>query len=251
MNRFTNIQIALDTQLNLVPDNIPIAWENTAFTPVKGQAWLRPTLMNGNSSTLDLASRQLNPGIYRIDAFYPLDNGPRDLLIKLDAIFNAFKVTALQAGLTVLFIRNISIKNRIVDSEWLTGSIDINFDCYDDSVPGSWTPAVGNSWILINTNITVSPKMNYIPINNSSRIIFTLPTNAQVGDYFRIAGYGNAGWQIGQPAGMFITDGDESSSVGASGSLGSTNARDSVELVCVSAGIEFQVLSSQGNLSII
>ena len=131
---FSHIRILLDRQLNLIAGGLPVAWENTKFTPVLNQPWLRPTLINGASNNVDLNSHQLNPGIYRVDAFYALGNGKKDLLNQLDEIYNHFKSTlTLTMDDTIINIQSISLLPRLIDEPWIMGSIDINFVNYEDS----------------------------------------------------------------------------------------------------------------------
>ena len=45
MGVYTNIQAALDTELNTISGSPSIAWPNTAFTPTHGTLYLEPTLL--------------------------------------------------------------------------------------------------------------------------------------------------------------------------------------------------------------
>jgi hypothetical protein len=79
---------------------------------------------------------------------------------------------------------------------------------------------------------------------------FLLPAAANVGDTFQIAGYGNL-WVLNQNALQSIFLGNHTTSVGVGGSLTATHIKDTVELVCVTANSEFQVLDSIGNITVI
>ena len=132
---FKNIQLALDTRLNELTGGLPIAWENVNYTPVAGRAWLRPTLINSDSQTICMGDgNQSNPGIYRVDAFYPVGNGSGLVLEKLDQIFEHFKSQPiLLAGTTTVWIRNVSVLPRVVEeTSWFMGSVNINFASYDN-----------------------------------------------------------------------------------------------------------------------
>lgn len=85
--------------------------------------------------------------------------------------------------------------------------------------------------------------------NNAAGVTFTLPDTAAVGDMVRVTGL-QASWTIAQNAGETIYFGNDSTTTGAGGSLASTNARDVVELVCVVADTDWQVLSSIGNITV-
>ena len=131
------IQLALDSRLNALPGGLPVAWENVKYTPVLGRPWLRPTLINADSQLICLADgNQNNPGIYRVDAFYPVGNGVGQILDKLDQIYTLFKEQQiLISGDTKVSIRNISVLQRIVEeTSWLMGSVNINFVSYDNLI---------------------------------------------------------------------------------------------------------------------
>lgn len=85
--------------------------------------------------------------------------------------------------------------------------------------------------------------------NNAAGVTFTLPGTSSVGDVFRVTGL-QASWTIAQNAGQTIYFGNQATTTGAGGSLASTNARDVVELVCVVANNDFQVISSIGNITV-
>lgn len=245
-----DISIMLDTRLNLIHGSLPVAWENVNFKPVINQPWIRPTLILGPSTTMDFNSHQENPGIYRVDIFYPLGFGQRDIIDKMDEIYTHFKsVDTLVLGTTIIYIRNISFLQLFIDEPWVMGSLEINYNNYEDS-NGSFTPPIPQgAWVAIPNDITVEPNSLYISTNNASRVVFSLPAICNVGDYFRVAGFGAGGWRIQTSAGQFITFGDQQTSVG--GYLESIDDRDCIELVCVVANTEWQELSSQGNITVV
>lgn len=246
---FKECQIALDTKLNLLPGSVPIAWENTAYKPVLNQPWIRPTNLPLLSSLLDLQTDQQNPGIYRVDVFYPLGKGHKALMDKLDAIYNHFKMEQLLiVNSTWVYIREMSLIPRQSEESWIVGSINIGYVNYENAV-GTFTPPSSMGWIVAKNNLTMSFDNRYIANNDDARVIFTIPDTFAQGSYFRIAGYGAAGWRLQCPAGVKIIEGDQETTLG--GYLESTNARDCVELVCVVADQVFQVLSSQGNITIV
>lgn len=85
--------------------------------------------------------------------------------------------------------------------------------------------------------------------NNASGVNFTLPPTAAVGSIIRVTGL-QASWTISQNAGQTIHFGNQSTTTGVGGSLVSTDARDAIEMVCVVADSDFQVLSSVGNITV-
>lgn len=87
--------------------------------------------------------------------------------------------------------------------------------------------------------------------NNAATVAFTLPTTAALGSVVRITGKGAGGWSLGQSAGQTIYFGTSATTTGAGGSLASTDDKDSIELVCVTANTDFNVLSSIGNITVV
>jgi hypothetical protein len=76
---------------------------------------------------------------------------------------------------------------------------------------------------------------------------FVLPAAASFGDTYRIAGLGNL-WTLAQNAGQSIIFGDETTTPGVFGNLTASKISDCVEIVCVVANVQFEVLSSIGNI---
>lgn len=85
--------------------------------------------------------------------------------------------------------------------------------------------------------------------DNAAGVVFTLPAAAVVGDIIEVTGMNAGGWTIIQNAGQTIYYGAVATTTGGAGSLASTGARDSVRMVCVVDNLDFNVLSSQGNLN--
>ena len=57
-------------------------------------------------------------------------------------------------------------------------------------------------------------------------------------------------WRIAQNAGQKIYFGNQATTTGVGGSITSTNARDSISLLCTSV-TEFEVTSAVGNLTVV
>lgn len=105
-----------------------------------------------------------------------------------------------------------------------------------------WNEVVGTSQAMAIHN-------GYIT-NNAGLVTLTLPVTASVGDIIRVTGKGAGGWEIAQNAGQQIFFGNQSTTIGATGGLSSTNQRDTCELVCITDDSEFNVISSIGNLTV-
>ena len=82
--------------------------------------------------------------------------------------------------------------------------------------------------------------------------ISPLPATSTFGDRISVMGSAAGGWTITQGAGQQIIVGSGLSTVGASGSISSTNQYDSIQLVCVQNNLIWQVNSApQGNITIV
>lgn len=107
----------------------------------------------------------------------------------------------------------------------------------------TWTEVTGTSQAMAVNN-------GYI-LNNVGLVTATLPATAAVGDVVRIAGKGAGGWLLAQNASQTIFFGSSTTTPGVGGSLASTNRRDCIELICVTANNDWDVLSVQGNLTVV
>lgn len=87
--------------------------------------------------------------------------------------------------------------------------------------------------------------------NNSSTIVFTLPSTSSVGDTVKILGKGAGGFRINQNNNQKIHFGTIDTTTGVSGYIASTLQRDSIELICTEANTDFTVASCVGNFTII
>lgn len=107
------------------------------------------------------------------------------------------------------------------------------------------------SWIeSVASPVAMAVDKGYI-VNNGALITLTLPAVAVVGDTVRVSGKGAGGWLIAQNAGQTIYFGTSTTTTGVGGSLASTAARDSIELVCVTANNDWNVLSVIGTITVV
>jgi hypothetical protein len=120
--------------------------------------------------------------------------------------------------------------------------------------PGSNTITIDTTGSGVDWNlVTVSPQtidihQGYVT-NNAAGITYVLPATMQFGEYFRITGI-NGLWTLTQNAGQTIHFGNQSTTTGVGGSIASTHVRDAIDIVCVVADTDFQVLSSIGNFTV-
>lgn len=110
----------------------------------------------------------------------------------------------------------------------------------------------GVTWTVITLDQAIVIGNGYI-CNKAGLLTLTLPATAAIGDVIKVTGINTAaGWKIAQNANQRIHIGTSSTTVGVTGSLASTNIRDTVTLVCVVAGAstEYNVISSMGNITV-
>ncbi len=108
-----------------------------------------------------------------------------------------------------------------------------------------WTVVTGATQALAVNN-------GYVSADVTDPVVYTLPLSSSVGALIRITGIATGnGWEVDQDAGQYIQLGSSSTTVGATGVLSSTDANDTVELLCIEADLGWVVLSSIGNLNIV
>ena len=127
---FADISSALDSQLNTLTGQSPIAWENTAYIPVKDTLYLRPTILPALTIQAGLGTSGLDEyvGIYQIDIFAPAGKGRGEAEIKADAVADHFKRgTDLSKNGKTVRLGNVSRNSGIKDEDRFIISISINY----------------------------------------------------------------------------------------------------------------------------
>lgn len=107
-----------------------------------------------------------------------------------------------------------------------------------------WTSVAGTSQAMAIDSA-------YVP-TNVALTTFTLPVTAAFGTVLGVTGYGSGGWTIAQNAGQSIQVGTSTSTVGVGGSVSSSAASDTVDLVCVVADTVWKnITAPQGILTVV
>lgn len=108
----------------------------------------------------------------------------------------------------------------------------------------------GMTWsVITGASQAMSSNNGYIA-NRAGTVAFSLPITSSVGDVIAVTGINTAtGWSIAYAAGQQIFFGTQSATL-TTGSLASTNIRDTVFLVCVVANTTWNVISSIGNITV-
>lgn len=108
----------------------------------------------------------------------------------------------------------------------------------------------GITWSIITADQSAVVDNGYI-CNKGTLLTLTLPTTSAVNTVIRVAGMNAGLWKIAQNASQKIHFGNVTTTTGTGGSLASVHARDAVELICVVADLEWNVISSVGNITVV
>jgi len=148
-----------------------------------------------------------------------------------------------------VFITTGSTQSNTLWTDTFTGSMVVGTTVINFSL-FSLNPNITFTWNVVSgTSQDIHENNGYIP-TNVSQTVFTLPLTADVGDSFKVYGYGSGGWKISQNSGQSIHLGSSSSSVGVLGYLESTNRYDNLEITCIVVNTEFMVNSVIGNITV-
>jgi hypothetical protein len=105
-------------------------------------------------------------------------------------------------------------------------------------------------WNFVTTSTQqMAPNQGYVTNNGATLVTYTLPVTAVAGSVLSLAGFSAGGWTIAQNASQEIFFGNQHTTIGTGGSLGSSNQYDQVSLLCVTANTNWVVLGAVGNLN--
>lgn len=121
----------------------------------------------------------------------------------------------------------------------------------ETEITGGSGSGTGLTWSEVTGTSQSAAVNNAYICNNAGLVTVTLPDTAAVGDIVRVVGKGAGGWSVAQNASEIIHFGNLDSTTGVGGSISSTHRRDAVELVCVVANTEWNVISSHGNITVV
>lgn len=100
------------------------------------------------------------------------------------------------------------------------------------------------------TTQAMAVQTDYIA-NNAALVTLTLPSTAALGTEMSVLYKGAGGWKIAQNASQQIRFGTSTTTAGTGGSLASSAAGDVVKIKCITADTLFEVIGSQGNLTVV
>lgn len=111
------------------------------------------------------------------------------------------------------------------------------------SVSGS-----GIAWSTISASQALVVQNGYFCISPGGALSLSLPATSVIGDIIEITLDGATSFTVTQGAGQSIRLGNLSTTVGVGGTLTTTQQGDTVYMVCQTANLKWNVLSSMGNL---
>lgn len=114
------------------------------------------------------------------------------------------------------------------------------------------TTGSGQAWVdVTGASQTLAANTGYLS-DRAGAVAFTLPASSTYGDVIEIVGV-QGSWSVTQAANQQIKFGSSASTLGAGGSIASTNAGDCIRMVATNTGASsvWRVVSSVGNITIV
>lgn len=87
-----DLQSALNAALDETFPTMDVAWENIKFDPTVGTGYLRATLLPAETDLMTIGEGpwQTHQGIFQVDVFYPIGQGPGPAMSKAGEIQKVF-----------------------------------------------------------------------------------------------------------------------------------------------------------------
>jgi hypothetical protein len=105
------------------------------------------------------------------------------------------------------------------------------------------------TWTTISGNTSLTNNTGYF-CTSGTNLQLTLPTSSVLGDCIEISLDGATKFTVIQGSGQQIRYGNQQTTLGAGGSLASTDQGDSIRMVCSATNTKWNVISSIGNLTV-
>ena len=131
----------------------------------------------------------------------------------------------------------------------LTSGTGVSITSVSGSITIAATGAGAFAWTDVTTTTQAMVANNGYIADNAGLVTLTLPSTAAQGTLISICGNGAGGWTIAQNASQSIHFGNVTTTIGAGGSLASSNRYDQVDILCVVANTTWNVRSAVGNLT--
>lgn len=109
----------------------------------------------------------------------------------------------------------------------------------------------GETWSTISASQTLVVDHGYFCVSPGGALALLLPAASAIGDEIEITLDGATSFAVTQAAGQSIRMGNLSTTVGVGGSLTTTAQGDTLRLICQTANLKWNVLSSMGNFTVV
>jgi hypothetical protein len=160
-------------------------------------------------------------------------------------VINASTTTSLS------FTTDAGVANPVADNINVVGTGGITTSGAGSTVTIDGSAFQSFTWTVITGAAQALSVLNGYIGNRGTGISYTLPATANVGDRIRITNIGVGLPTILQNALQSINFTSTSTTVGVGGSLVGISKFASIELVCVEANLQFNVLSSESSWTIV
>ncbi len=193
-----------------------------------------------------------------------------------DTNYNIGKFWQNTANQSLWYLNSKTSFAGILQAVWVEVSNGLQSIVFDaDS--GSATPSLGILNIFGSTGITTSASGNTVTITSNATLTWSsisssqslvadngyfvvapgaavslnLPGSSSVGDIIVVTLDGATSFTIAQSAGQTIRMGNRVTTSGAGGSIASNDQGDTLYMVCQTANLQWNVINSMGNLTIV
>lgn len=109
----------------------------------------------------------------------------------------------------------------------------------------------GMTWNTISASQGLVVNNGYICTAPGGALALSLPAVSALGDIIEVTLDGSASFSITQGAGQQIRMGNQATTAGVGGSLTTTQQGDTIKMVCQTANLKWNVLSTMGNLTVL
>jgi hypothetical protein len=130
------ISAALSTHLNSMPGGVPIAFENSGYTPIIGTTWIRESFLPANTATVGIGDDDSNDfrGIYQISIYTPAGASKYEAHQLVDQISTYFA-----RGIKLTFesqsvkLTRVDVAQGMVSGAWYMTPVSVRYRGFADN----------------------------------------------------------------------------------------------------------------------
>lgn len=123
------VRAALETALASITPAIPLAWENTPYTPVSGTPYARVYLLAAEPDNPEMGGMATERGFLQVSLCYPLDAGPGAAMTRAELIRSTFPRGAAfsASGITTQIERTPEIAPAMIEEDRYVLPVRVRF----------------------------------------------------------------------------------------------------------------------------